>query len=136
MYVKKLLKQTLENLRNSVWKLPQKEVRRGRRRKNMNMNGTSSAISTHQSLPESPPLGCIPQQTSVPVAYGINKSCQHFGHLWLLSSLKVKIYILCTIAFSFRNRKILNAYNCFTRQVKYPHWITYINEIMLHSHST
>jgi hypothetical protein len=38
MYVKKLVKQTLENLRNSVGKLPQKGVRR--RRKNQNMNGT------------------------------------------------------------------------------------------------
>jgi len=38
MYVKKLVKQTLENLRNSVGKLPQKGVQR--RRKNQNMNGT------------------------------------------------------------------------------------------------
>jgi len=38
MYVKKLVKQTLENLTNSVGKLPQKGVRR--RRKNQNMNST------------------------------------------------------------------------------------------------
>jgi len=75
MYVKKLVKQTLENLRNSFGKLPQKGVRR--RRKNQNMKGTVQ----YSTLPEFPLLGCIPQQTSVPVAYGINRSCQHFGHL-------------------------------------------------------
>ena len=75
MYVKKLVKQTLENLTNSVGKLPQKGVRR--RRKNQNMNSTVR----YSRLPESPLLGCILQQTSVPVAYRINRSCQHFGHL-------------------------------------------------------
>ena len=75
MYVKNLVNQTLENLRNSAGKLPQKGVRR--RRKNRHMSGTVQ----YRTLPESPLLGCIPQQTSVPVAYGINRSCQHFGHL-------------------------------------------------------
>jgi len=73
--VKKLVKQTVENLINSVGKLPQKGV--SRRRKNQNMNSTV----WYSRLPESPLLGCIPQQTYVPAAYGINRSCQHFGHL-------------------------------------------------------
>ena len=74
-YVKKLVKQTLENLRKSVVKLPQK----GKEDKEEQEH--EQYISTHHRLPESPLLGCTPQQTSVPAAYGINRSCQHFGHL-------------------------------------------------------